>query len=59
MCVSSILVVGKDCNLDHEGTDWLICSLKRQQMGEKNIFLKNVASRILDMFVPSIFVLSI
>lgn len=40
MCVSSILVVGKDCNLDHEGTDWFICSLKRQQMGEKEIFKK-------------------
>lgn len=41
MCVSSVLVVGKDGDLDHEGTDGLICSLKRQQTGEKKD-LKNV-----------------
>lgn len=31
MCVSSILVVGEDCNLDHEGADWLICPLEREK----------------------------
>lgn len=32
VCVSAVLVVGKHCDLDHEGADWLVCPLRKEKL---------------------------